>query len=248
MNAREETRWRVVLTLSSVTYRTLSCECYHALKKAILHLDLPPGMPLDEGQLAQQLGTSKTPVREALAQLAGEELVVAGPARKTYVAPLSIDRVREIYQVRIMLESSSIRDVTPLLTAEELDELAAMVRRSKEALVSGDFPTFTDANQRFHLSLIEKSGNQLLIAIMRRLFDQARRVSAALFRVERETEKPSVLNRGVDHHEAILDALRARSADRASEAIRLDIQSSLDGVMTPQMQEAFRKLEYRPEN
>ena len=147
-----------------------------------------------------------------------------------------------------MLESSSIRDVAPMLTAKELDELAALVRRSREALVSRDFPTFTDANQRFHMFLIEKSSNQLLIAIMQRLFDQARRVSAALFRVERDTEQPSVLNSGVNHHEAVLDALRDGNAERASEAIRLDIQSSLDRVMTPQMQDSFKKLEYCPEN
>ena len=223
---------------------TLVTDCYCALKEAILNLDLPPGAPLVEATIAAQLGISKTPVREALAQLAGEGLVVSD-GRKSFVAGLTVEDIREIYMVRLMLEPSSLRLVTASLTSDDLRYLDELIDRASCALAEGRLSEFIAASDGFHTYLIERSNNRHLTGIARRLFEHARRVRAAIFRTEEDLAAHVLSERGIENHRRILDALEARDSKRAAEMMEADIQSFLDLYETPVMQAALDRLSYR---
>lgn len=232
-------------TFRPLIYSTLATDCYARIKRAIMDLDLAPGAPIDEGQTAIQLGISKTPVREALARLTGEGFVVPGTGRRSYVADLSLEHIHEIYQVRIMLETASLREITPPITDDVLARLAQCIAAGEQALAQEDLNAFLEANRPFHTLLIEASGNRFLIALARGLFDHAHRVNAAIFRAEQRIGRHQLSTQGLSMHREILQALVAREADHAAALLRADIQLSLDTISTPGMQEIFAALAYR---
>ncbi len=96
---------------------SLKDKAYHAIKAAILSLKLKPGDPLVESDLAQQLGISKTPVRDALLELEREGFVTKVPFKGTYVTEITLKDVREVFQVRAVLEGLAARLAAPLFSA-----------------------------------------------------------------------------------------------------------------------------------
>lgn len=229
-------------TLQPLNYTTRTDDCYGVIKAGILRLDLTPGSTLDEIDLATQLGVSKTPVREALARLAGEGFVIAPPGRKGRVADLSPELITEVYQVRMLLEAGALRDLTPNLTDPDLKRLQEFVNQTAATLDRDDLPGFVATSEGFHMLLIERTGNHYLAGVARRLFDQADRVRAAIYRTEQRSSHHALTRRGIQNHQAILDALVDRDAERASALLRADIQMFLDAATTPEMQDAFRQI------
>jgi len=189
-----------------------------------------------------QFGISKTPVREALARLTGERFVVLGIDRKPIVADLSIEMIREVYAIRLMLEPASLHRVSPRLTEDDLQKLGAMVQTAQSALASEDTATFVATNGEFHVSLIGLSGNRCLINLTRGLFDQADRIRMAIHRVEQQAAYDSLCAEGLEHHRQIVAALTAYDADRAAAMMIADIQLFLDAANTTEMQQAFTLL------
>lgn len=228
--------------LTRLSPSTLNGDCYRVLKAAILDLTLGPGTPIVENTVAVQLGTSKTPVREALARLTSEGLIVTDRSRRSYVAGLSIDSVREIYAVRAMLESASVRRVALHVTDANLVEIEASINRASQALDDEDLGAFLDANDAFHMHLITCSHNRYLIGMAERIFDQVRRVRAALYRAEPSVDRHAFSRRGIENHRAILRALTARDPDRSAELMAVDVEMFVDLMDTPTVQDALLRL------
>jgi DNA-binding GntR family transcriptional regulator len=236
----------VLPQLLKLTASTLADDCYASLKNAILDLTFPPNLLLDEGQLAAQLGTSKTPVREALARLSGEGFVIGATNRRTLVAPLSADTTREVYSIRLMLEPASLRTVAAQLTEGDLDRLQQTIERSK-ASSARDIDSYVHSAENFHSILIAKTNNQLLISIAGQLFDRANRIRAAIYRVEQQEVRPTAPVPGLDNHQRIVDALRDGDAERAAQALEQDIRDFLEMTNSEPWQAAFARLAYQPE-
>lgn len=232
----------VHVVLTRLTPSTLNKDCYRVLKEAILNLDLVPGTQITESAIAAQLGISKTPVREALARLASEGFVVSGPGRRSFIAGLSVDALREIYQVRAILETASVRQVTPILTDSDLAELESAIKRAFQGLEREDLSAFLDANEHFHTHLINCSRNQCLIDIAMRLFDHVRRVRSALYCSEQMVHDHDLSRKGIENHQRILAALIKRDDERAAREMAIDVQTFVDLMDTPTVQEALLAL------
>ena len=101
---------------------SLKDRAYHRIKAAILNLELKPGDPLVEGELAERLGISKTPVRDALTELRREGLVTKIPYSGTCVSEITQQDIRDIIQIRGVLEALAARLATPLLTGARSEE------------------------------------------------------------------------------------------------------------------------------
>jgi DNA-binding GntR family transcriptional regulator len=230
--------------LRPVTNQTLAETCYSSIKTAILELGLAPRAPVDEAQVAERLGVSKTPVREALARLTGEGFITA-VGRKSFVTDLSLELIAEIYQVRIMLESSSILEIAPHLSDTAHTDLSQLVADSMQALEAEDLAGLLDTATRFHRALIAESRNKFLIEFTRTLFDHSQRVTSAIFRAEQQSARHTLLGKGLTTHQSILNALADLDGEKAATLIRQDIQESLDALATNEMQQAFAKLVYR---
>ena len=193
--------------------RTLWQRAHEHLRQEIISGRLTPGTELQEVALAESLGVSRGPIREALGRLAAEGLVTVRPRRGAVVRALSVEEFLEAYQVREALEVAAVRLAVPKLGA---DDLAAMQRRIDEmsALAdAGDVEGFFEANAAFHELFFEVAGNRTLAALYRQLRDQIDRHRL------RSLELRGNVRRSITEHRAILRAVRAGDVERAAHLV-----------------------------
>lgn len=233
-------------TLAKLTPNTLTDSCYRVLKEAILNLDIEPGAPLIEHQIASQLGISKTPVREALAKLSSEGFVTGTAARKTFVAGLSSKMIRDIYAVRLLLEPENVREVTSRVTDDDIVQLQRLADRSKAAFRAGATQDYLHGNREFHRFLISLAENQLLLTTYDGIYDHAYRVRAAIYRSEIEFNRQEFAEQGFLHHDEIVDALRRRAPELAARSMRADVGLFLEMTDTPTVSRAMEQLGVDP--
>jgi len=134
-----------------------------AIRQAILCGDLKPGQRLMETDIAEQMGMSRAPVREALRQLETEGLVVSEPHRGTFVVELSIADLWEIYTLRAAIESLAVRIVTERASAETLAQLQQAVADMAQATREGDRVRLIALDMSFHEMLCRASGHSRLL-------------------------------------------------------------------------------------
>jgi DNA-binding GntR family transcriptional regulator len=139
-------------------------DAYERLLEFIDSGELPPGSRLRESGLAERLGTSRTPVREALRRLEAQGLVVHEPHRGVVVAELDYDQLGELYAVREVLEATAARLAARHASPEEVEILREMAR-SHEALVD-DADALAQANKKFHRQITRASHNRYLNAML----------------------------------------------------------------------------------
>ena len=193
------------------------------LKRAILSGELPAGTRLIQADLAQQLNVSTTPVREALRDLVGIGLIGFDAHRGAVVKGIDLEELLEIYELRRLLEPYSIRRVAENITDDELDSAAKL---QQEMDAAGDFASWVDLNWQFH-RLLEEA------ARMKRLQDMVQSVQnlAAIYVAHSLKLDPERMAEGNEEHRALLDALRARDADRAAEVLTQHLDGTLAAVL-----------------
>ncbi len=189
---------------------------YERLKKAIIEGELAPGARMLELELADRLGVSRTPVREALVRLAQEGLAELLPGRGARVRVLTPGEVAEVYEVRAALEAEAARLAATRADQEELAELSeyaqAIERLPRKALAEQ-----TRADARFHATLVALSKNREL----ERLFHQ---LDAKLALARRFSADENQSQRTRAEHRAILEALHRRDPEAAARAARAHIE------------------------
>ncbi len=207
---------------------SLKDKAYNAIKSAILSLQLKPGAPLVESELAQQLGISKTPVRDALLELEREGFVTKVLFKGTYVTEVTLKDVREIFQVRAVLEGLAARLAAPLFSPQELDQMAENLAAAEAALAEGNLDLCSERGKRLHDAIINKADNQRLTLIIRNLDDHVQR-----FRLLSD-QISGRLNKSVKEHRRVLEALRQRDPAAAEQAMRDHLFSVLRDLSAPE--------------
>ncbi len=212
-------------TLQKVdTSPSLKDKAYTAIRDAILTLELEPGTSLVESDLASQLGISKTPVRDALQELERDGLVIRIPFKGTYVTEVMEQDLREIFQLRAVLEGLAARLATPLFTPQELEQLDRDHTASEDALAEGDLALCSKLGKGLHDAIIDKADNERLITMIRNL-------DASLMRFRALSDRVSGrLDISVGEHRRIIDALRRRDAYAAEESVRDHLHSVLENL------------------
>ncbi|MFD0890442.1 GntR family transcriptional regulator [Streptosporangium algeriense] len=178
------------------------------LRRAILTGKLAPGSPIRQDALAEQLGVSRVPLREALKILEGEGQVVYRARRGYIVAELAFEDFLEVYRIRQILEEEAARKAVSRITDEEIVRLEEAHAEVVAAGQAGEITAMAVANRRFHFTLFETAGMPRIRRFLSILWD-ATDVYRSLYYSE-------VVNRErVDHeHRGIIDAVRDRDADR----------------------------------
>jgi DNA-binding GntR family transcriptional regulator len=221
------TQPRGAAALHAVDTRPLRQQIADALMQAILDGDIRPGEALIEMEIAQRLGVSRAPVREALQMLAHTSLVEATPYRGTTVRPLTRTDVEEVYSLRTIHETFALRRamaLDPHGTARELravcDDMIADAR-------SHDWSRLAEHDQRFHEVLIERARHGLLLQVWRDIHLRVRQIMALRNRQNRDGMH--VFHRHTD----IVAAVEA--GDVATATLRLEehIASAADLVIDP---------------
>lgn len=208
---------------------TLNHSIYETLRQMIADGTLVTGSRIDERAISEQLGVSRTPLREAIAKLAKEGLVEQRPYRGNFVRAFSRKQVDDLYETRMVLEGLAARRAVANLTDEALAELTAILDDIQEALSRLDMEAFSAADQRFHATIAHLSGNETVIESLERLRAQVQLVRMAANR------DPGLVERTARERPEILAALRDRDADRAGRLM----EEHIDGVR----QTVLRQLE-----
>jgi DNA-binding GntR family transcriptional regulator len=188
-----------------------------AIKRAILSGALTQGQPLVETDLADKLGVSKTPVREALKTLAGAGLVTMSPYKGAAVRVVDADQAAHLYDVRLLLEPEALRRSVD--NSKNDGDWAAARSALAAADAAPDLVERSLANREFHAALYAGCGNPLLIGMLADLSDQTALVSVAYWRRNPSWECEAA------EHAAMLRAASDGDAERAADLLRQHISS-----------------------
>jgi len=206
--------------LQRVAARSITDRAYEAIRDAIVQGQFLPGERLSEEALAEQLGVSKTPVHDALGRLVAEGLVQVTPYVGASVVRLSPEDVDEIYDVRETLERLAIRRAIAHVDEEPLRALDQELASFSRPLQQREFQHYFDVDNRLHDAVAQMSGNGRLVRILDMLRNQshaARYLSSRL---------PGRTDRSIEEHRAIIAALLARDAERATETMMTHLRGS----------------------
>lgn len=204
--------------------RSLKDRVYAVIKDAILTLKLAPGTPLVETQLAEELGVSKTPVRDALQELEREGFVIRILFKGTYVTEVSLKDLSEIFQLRAVLEGLAARLAVPLFSPDELDEIDRNLSAAEAALEKGDLIQCSQHGKKLHDAIISKANNQQLLLIIHNLDDHVQRFRLISDQINGR------LHKSVKEHRSVLEALRQKDPQAAEEAMRAHLHSVLEDL------------------
>ncbi len=186
---------------------------YRELRDAILHGKLEPGARLNQDELARQLGVSRAPIRDALTRVETEGLVETASRKGMRVVSMTLEKLRNIFELRAVLDSYSHRLACERISAEELARLQAIVDRTEKLTPDGDIDELVCAHSEFHYVIYASCGNSELETVAHRLWNRSYR-----YRVMALSQK-DIAQFTLEEHKEILAALRTRDAERVEELL-----------------------------
>jgi DNA-binding GntR family transcriptional regulator len=200
---------------------TRAAEAYAEIKRQIIELDRPPGSVFTEGDIAAQLGGSKTPAREALARLSGEGLVEVVRGTGYRVAPVTIKMARDLFDLRSLLECEAVaRAASTGIRDSDLRELQALRSTTYHPADRESVRQFLKANTAFHVGLARVSGNDALADVLERVFHQLQRLFHLGIALSLRADEV------VHEHHEMLDAVMHGDPARARELARAQVVSA----------------------
>lgn len=205
-------------------YLPLRDVVFNTLRQAILRGELKPGERLMEIQLANKLGVSRTPIREAIRKLELEGLVLMIPRKGAEVADITEKSLRDVLEVRKALEELSVQLACEKITEEEIKELEKAAEEFKKILKSDDITEVAEADVRFHDVIYMATDNQKLIQLLNKLREQMYR-----YRVE-YLKNPKVHQKLIREHEEIIRHIKNREKEAATEIVCKHIDNQVDAV------------------
>ena len=207
-------------------YLPLRDVVFNTLRQAILKGELKPGERLMEIQLAQKLGVSRTPIREAIRKLELEGLVLMIPRKGAEVAEITRQDMEDVLEVRTALEELAVKDACDHITDAQLSELKKASNEFKKALLEGkDLVTCADADMHFHDVILSATNNRRLIQMLNNLSEQMYRYRMEYLKDER-THKTLI-----EEHDAIRRALKKHDKVKAGAAIRVHIDNQKRSIL-----------------
>jgi DNA-binding GntR family transcriptional regulator len=200
---------------------------YDFLKKGIINLNYPPGGRIDIRKLQQELGVSHTPIKDALFRLAGEGMVEISSRRGTFVTEVTERDIREIAEIRIMLETGALDIVAKQITDEQLADLEALYQATLIEEEDVSYDLFMERDSQFHLAIIEFTNNERLLKLYKQLnahmqivrFRFARRAKRKLSWTDQDHDAQKAVETMREHLLRARDAFLQEHSENASSTI-----------------------------
>lgn len=198
---------------------------YDYLFNAIRSGDIKPGQTLTERGLAEKIGVSRTPVREAIRKLEEQGIVTYEPHKGVKVITLSQEKVTQLYDVRELLEGLAVRQLAERQTPEIIQELSGFIERAEKEAVANNVKELSGINSEFHLALARLSGNVYLEAIMKMLQTQiSLMMSASLSTSGRPLQN-------IEEHKMLIDAIGSGDGDFAESIAKHHVRKAREHAM-----------------
>ncbi|NLB52577.1 MAG: GntR family transcriptional regulator [Syntrophomonadaceae bacterium] len=202
------------------SYKPLRELVLEAIREAIINGVLKPRERLMEIQLAEELGVSRTPVREALRKLELEGFIVMVPRKGAYVADMSMKDVADVFEIRIALEGLAAALAAERITDEELEEMERHLVEKAEAIAKHDMEKLVEIDTKFHEALYGASRNERLIVIISNLREQIQRFRTSSLAM------PGRMKQSLDEHRGIVEAIQSRDILMARQAAQEHIENA----------------------
>lgn len=213
----------------------LTDSAYSEIKQAVIELKFKPGDVLRESAIGEELGVSKTPVREALIKLEHDGLIQLIPFRGALVTGYEPEDIREILELRAILQSECVRRVAREFDTRLISRLQENVSESQQAADEGDIRRVATLFDEFDEIILARIDNRRVMSLIRNLQDHMMRIG------QLTTEIPGRTEKSIRQHGAIVEALNNGDEDAASAAMKGHIES----VMIEEI-EALGKEDQRP--
>ena len=212
-------------------YLPLRDVVFNTLRRAILKGELKPGERLMEIALADKLGVSRTPIREAIRKLELEGLVVMAPRKGAKVASITERDLNDVLEVRKGMEVLAISLACKRITGEELDKLEAIEQSFQSLIESGNLTELAEMAVKFHDTIYQATNNQRLVQLLNNLREQ-------MYRYRMEYLKDIAVRRTLaEEHKAICEALRGRDESKAQNYVSVHIDNQQKAIIRSLNQE-----------
>lgn len=212
-------------------YQPLRDLVFEALREAIINGTLKPGERLMEVQLAEEMGVSRTPVREAIRKLELEKLVVMVPRKGAYVADISKTEIAEVFEIRRALEGLAAQLAADRATNDQLETLERYLFRISEAIDKGDLEATIMLDTEFHNELYQAANNERLGEMINNLREHIQRYRST------SLAHPGRMKQALSEHRRIVESIGKRDATLAKKLAEEHIINAENSLM----QAIFRK-------
>lgn len=199
---------------------TLQALAYDRIKGLMIAGELDFDSIYSTNQFAEILGVSRTPVREALLQLSAEGLLTSMQGRGFKIKKFSENRIKEFFETRQMIESYIIRQLVDSSIELNISELDEIMIQMKNCADTGDIYGFLETDKAFHMNLIRRYGNQLLVSIMENIRDLI-----AIFG-RKALANPGRIHEVIKEHQEIIQALKQNNKQKAAESIKYHLAAT----------------------
>lgn len=207
-------------------YELLSKKVYRILKERIIKGNLKPGEKILEVNIAKQLGVSRTPVREALRELAAEGFFAMEPNLGMIVIDFSIEDLQEVLKIRKLLEGFATSIAAKKINKEEIKKLEKIIKKMSISISKNDVLVYSDLNAEFHNLIFNICGNKQLIKIYDNLSNSEHR-----FRIRLLRNNPERLKYSLKEHQKILEALKRKDSEQAYKLSQKHIENILENIL-----------------
>jgi DNA-binding GntR family transcriptional regulator len=207
------------------SYKPLRELVLDAIRQAIINGNLKPGERLMEIQLAEELGVSRTPIREALRKLELEGFIVMIPRKGAYVADISFKDIADVYEIRAALEGLAAALAAERITDEELEKMERYLVGKADAIANNDIKRLVEVDTKFHDLIYEASRNVRLTNIINNLREQIQRCRVTSLSV------PGRMQESLQEHRAIVEAIQARDTQLARQVAQEHIENAENNMM-----------------
>jgi len=207
-------------------YELLSQKVYRILKERIIKGNLKPGEKILEVNIAEQLGVSRTPIREALRELAAEGFVKMIPNQGMVVSNVSIEDIKEVLQIRKLLEGFAASIAAKKINKGEIKKLEKIIEKMNISISKDDVLVYSDLNGEFHNLILKVCGNKRLIKICANLSGSDHR-----FRIRALRDNSERLKYSLKEHQEIVDALKKEDSEQAARRSKKHIKNVLKNIL-----------------
>lgn len=203
---------------------SVSLDIYETIKAKIIHYELMPGQLLMVQQLSKDLEISRTPVREAMVRLRDDGFVEETTGRKFRVTEVTWEFIRDLYRVRIILETTAVRGAAETITKADIKKLRSFISKMEKTFSAADFDELIETDMAFHNYILSMLGNSIVTEWMDRMYDHQQRIRYLTSGIAGRLEE------SIGEHKIFVESLENGDFTKAERLLREHLETTVEDI------------------